>query len=748
MAKAKSKGQGGLLVARNDGLGARLMPIMNALRLGALLDVPVTIYWPTYLLGHNTSEVDTLFSQSFRDRCFVSAETYQGLRRTAKIRNEAEIGKLSGDALRAAIADGDYFFFENTEHDVALLDEDPEDVKAGLSACFPDDLLTPQVADQMAMIRDKLRDKPPLVYHVRHGDLTHSYKTRAGEWSNKYIPNEIYLAHMQTFGVDADHPAVMIGDCRASIDWITERHTGVARIDHMLDTAGLGSLQFDFMELYTMSRARKIVAPEHSGFSKMAARIGNLPVEDVKHSLPEDALEAALEDLEKRLWLDRDSFTNDGDAAQSILHLRKPDAPIPTVAMDGLIRREIEGGSTVPFLYRHLANAALRNGDVAGLRDTASRAHEAMLADPRVLSTVNAHAAQGLIETDHLDEGLQHLRRALYLTPTVPAMTSALMGFLTHDADAHLHPDFFPTGFSAELCQHNTVWRIVLLHGFAWETWPFLQARFRTLLMRGHGYITFVAHLSKLIKTLQAAGDTAASAQMLGLLRLCETYQGNKDAMGDLRKLADQSDPAIDPLPLQRLALAHLGVDDKSTAQDMFAQLVDARPMQRCYHGMLGYLMFQNKDLGGALHHLDIANPDGADFLQFAGPHIRLLDRAKRADEADAMFQSMLYETAWSDAHMTHYARRPLTADQAAPLIDRLQNALPEMGKARPVHAQLAALYNSQGDVAQANAHFTKALTLGVIPPALVRVAATAASETKDAALQAAFDAYQAAKSA
>ena len=61
---------GCFLVSRNDGLGARLLPILSALRLGHEIGVPVKIHWPILQEGtHNTGEYDSLFAEDYiRDR--------------------------------------------------------------------------------------------------------------------------------------------------------------------------------------------------------------------------------------------------------------------------------------------------------------------------------------------------------------------------------------------------------------------------------------------------------------------------------------------------------------------------------------------------------------------------------------------------------------------------------------------------------------------------------------------------------
>ena len=721
---------GGLLVMRNDGLGARLMPILNARRLAQLLDIPLYIYWPTYLIGHNTTEVDTLFHADFRAASFLEATTYQDIQKARTIRSETEIAQLSGDDVKAACADGAFFFFDNTEHDVALLGEDAQAVKTGLSKALPDHLMSDAVATLMTDVKARLKANPPLVYHVRHGDLTHSYKTRASEWTNKYIPNEIYLAHMRENGIGPDKPAVIIGDCHAAIDWIIARQPGVSGIGNMLKTAGLGSLQFDFMELYTMSCAAKIVCPEHSGFSKMAARIGNLPIEDVKHSLSDAARTAALADLEKRLWTQRDSFTNDGDAAQSMLHLKAPLSDKPTAAIDGLARREITAGSTVPFLFRYQADAALRAGDTEQLTQTADQTHAAMINDPPTIAAVNALAAQGMLQTGNIDTGLYYLRRATYLMPTIPQIGAPLLNYLQSSDTAHLHPDFYPSGFSKHILSYAAAWRIVLVQGFAWEVWPFLQDRFRVLLTRGHIFKTFLIHTQKLKSVCAAAGDTAATSMLDGLLHLVRFYQTQDSTdLAALTQLAQTSDLATDPIPTQRLALAHLFIKDIPQARALLDNLVDAYPENRAYQGLLGHVLLVQKSSGPALQHFERANPVAVDFARFAAPHIRMADRAKQTDAAHALFMSLLKETAWNDVHLTHYCRRALPRDHATAIIDKLTAALPLMENARPTHAQLAALYAGLGDTANAAAHFIRALDLGLIPPVLADDAATLAAK-------------------
>lgn len=178
-----------------------------------------------------------------------------------------------------AQADPDYdYFIEETGGPAALQGEDPAEVARQYRAAMGLIRFTPRIHEMMGQIDAAFAGRRVTAYHIRHGDVTSSYRARGKAWPNKYVPPEIYLEHMRQSGTGPDQPALLISDTPASIDWLADRQPGILRLPDLIRLDDLDSLQFDFLELYAMSRAALIVAPEMSGFSRVAAAIGAVPI--------------------------------------------------------------------------------------------------------------------------------------------------------------------------------------------------------------------------------------------------------------------------------------------------------------------------------------------------------------------------------------------------------------------------------------------------------------------------------------
>ena len=726
---------GGLLVSRNDGLGARLMPIVNALRLGQLLDIPVGIYWPAHLKSHNTAQYASLFSEEFRQTHLIPLEEYQTYRSKRPVRPEMDILQLTRDELLDAIAGGDYFFFENTAITLKTVDEDADSVNEGLSNALPQHYFAPDLIPHMDRIRAEMNSLPSLVYHVRHNDLTRSYKTRATEFANKYVPSEIYLAHMRENGIGETKQAMMIGDCDEPLDWIAARQDGIKRISHLFDRNSLTSLQYDFLELFAMSQGERIVAPEHSGFSKLAARLGNIPVDDVRATLSPDALRDALTTLATRLENDRSSFTCDGDAAQAIIHLGgfPPEAPHSTV--DRLALREVEAGSAVPFILHRAALAAERGHDRALLEAIAGRAHDLMLPMPQAISAIDAIAANAALADDAIDEMLDHLRRALFLTPFVPSIASPLHAAMSRD-DIVMRGDFFPVSVNPNTFGDNIRGQRLFAQAFIWDNWQFLSERFLMLLQRGNTSHHLVSNLINHERMLRSTGQSADADNLRNLLDLINFYNSSdNDGLQKLHASAVASEDSDNVIAIQRYSLALFHIKAFQEARQGFELLLQRRPHQRVYHGMLAETAFRQGDFKAALTEMEFANPKSAELARFIPVHVRLLDRARRTDRADELFLEFLVETGWASNFITQFCLRDLSVKQAQPIIDRLEGFADLAGAYRPVHAQLACLYERMGETEKAIQAFLRGFELGMVPPVILREAHKLAEKSGNEAL-------------
>lgn len=713
---------GGLLVSRNDGLGARLMPIINGLRLGKLLDIPVYIHWPTFQKGHNTSQYETLFSESFRSEFLITSAAYQALN-TQKLRSEHELTKMNAQEIQNAVAKGDLFFLENTEVNLGIKDEDEDSIRKGFSTALPGVYFTDTVQSHMAAIRAQMESDAPLIYHIRHGDLTWSHQTRSNPWPNKYIPNEIYLAHMAYAGISEENPAYLIGDSVPCLDWIASRQKGAEWLDHLLEKDALTSLQYDFLELFAMSQARKIIAPEHSGFSKTAARLKNVPVEDVKNSLPKDILESALVALKNRISDDRKSFINDGDVAQSIVHLIQSGNGEIVSDTHGLIQKEITTNNTVPFLYLYASENLLKEGSFDQMQLNTERAQNAMMAPPKSLSAINALTAEKAIQENNFASARPYLARSVYLFSFAPQVARPLYEYLK--ATQETTPDnFYPHDIPKYFNEPSPSRLRILNLLFAWDCYAALNPQQQKQLLMMSQKSNISAHIIKMLSELDSKNEAEGHHSLKNLNSLIEFCSGQESS---LLQLENSNGVKQSPFGIQRLVTALIKNNIYDEALNNMQELISNHPNQLYYNGLIGELYFRSGDYEKSLHHLSKANSDEIIFPRFVTFQIKILDRFKRQEEATKIFHQFLSETGWGDNFVAQYCLRSLSEDEIKTLITKLEKLIPGSETFKYVHAELAQLYLALHDHDTAAEHYKKAVSLDRIPPSYKNAAISTA---------------------
>ncbi|NOX39605.1 MAG: hypothetical protein GXP05_03565 [Alphaproteobacteria bacterium] len=695
---------GCFLVSRNDGLGARLLPIISALRLGRELGIDTKIHWPVLFEGtHNTGEYASLFSEEFIRDHFLSDAEHKALNaRAAPIET---VLKLAPEALQAEIARGKNFAFSIPMNKTQLISESEEDVSEQYGQAISLISFSETVHTYMTEIDRVFAAAPPVAYHVRHGDLTRHYRTRGKIWASKYIPNEIYLEHMRQSQNDTGASALIFGDCPEALDWLKNHHPAAKLIGDLIALDQVNSLQRDFLELYAMSRAAKIVAPKMSGFSQMAGAIGEIEVLDIMEDLSPARLNAAFANLTERLENNRASFSNDGDAAQCLGHL------VPHLSKSGhgkkaqqLLSGEIERGNTVPFLYLLWANLAFEAGDRAQLGALSTKSRDAMLFERSVFAETDAMNALLEINSDNTKAATELLRRAACLAPFGKKTRDGISQlFASQDVDLKR---FYP--IDVNIFQAKGLTKGITPSGhlvfdmrmFCWEVRYFLLGTMlRTLTTGGLARLMQDA-ISRTI--LRYTGrDDALVLSLESFRTLIEMEVGDQDlALKTSRALATQNPD--NRMALQRYVLNLRKSGDLKTSAKAAERLVEMAPEIACYHGLLADIYYELRNFDASLDHYARANPGRADYPVFAMRHANLLRREKRFDEAEALSLDCLNETGWLDPYTVEHVRSILTYRAPVEYLPRLEKLAREGGSLRRVHNLIARLKYRQGHLEEA----------------------------------------------
>jgi len=317
---ARAPAKGALIAFRSDRLGARLVSLMNAMRLAEDLGVEFRCAWNESLgVGQTFNDPTELFKAGFVKRHFLSAEEWSAARPKA----ETLTGQLQQQPERVAeiLAAGQDLIVGNAFGVITLKGEDADAVTARFRAQFARIPFAPPVAVAMADLDRCLAGHT--AYHIRRGDLTDDPKAKHKPWPHKVVPNEFYERHMAAAldGPGGSSGAILFSDDADSIAHYRALFPQLKCLTDVVSTDGLTEAQRDLLELYAMSRCGKIIAPERSAFSSTAADLTGAAKASVAQAMDEPQRHAAHEALYERLRDRPESFAGDGHVGQALAHI-------------------------------------------------------------------------------------------------------------------------------------------------------------------------------------------------------------------------------------------------------------------------------------------------------------------------------------------------------------------------------------------------------------------------------------------
>ena len=188
---------GSIIAHRNDGMGARVIAILNAIRVARDYDLPYYVGWTTH--GRTREEVrdpSFIFHPDYiKDKFFdvtIMSEIYDNLidlsTVDAKTWTEAKF--------RKAAAKGKSFMSGAAMGVTVLPWEDAAEVTARLPDCIDELRFSAPVAEMVDKIIRVFAGKKLTAYHIRRGDIIHDPIASNKLWPNKFIPREFYEQHL------------------------------------------------------------------------------------------------------------------------------------------------------------------------------------------------------------------------------------------------------------------------------------------------------------------------------------------------------------------------------------------------------------------------------------------------------------------------------------------------------------------------------------------------------------------------
>lgn len=372
---------------RQDRIGARMICILNILRLAKRYDTTARYFWlaqpdgpypelrdpgdflmPDFV-ARNIAVVDRAPAQAGRENLGMVAPA------------------MNSRGFAAALAEGRRFYCDAMSGIVRFMDESPADVAAQVQAVAREMSLSRPLAQALHAARDIVRAAgggkvgggkaaggkaggAATAIHVRRGDILDGDPWSYSSWPSKYVPDEFFRAFMQT----TQGPVIAFSDTPAAVTHLAQGDPRIVPVTQLFSDEALSVAERDLLELFLMSECAQVGAPSHSAFSGAASIIGGARVVALPSMLPHALVVAAYDALLDRVIKDQASFFAPGDLAQSVGYAARHAI---NCGRGRELAKAFDGQEAFldrfPFLYGELAVAALSSGAAALARRLAKR---------------------------------------------------------------------------------------------------------------------------------------------------------------------------------------------------------------------------------------------------------------------------------------------------------------------------------------------------------------------------------------
>ena len=305
-------GRGVFIGQRKDRLGARLLVMLTCIRLAEDFDTDYRVNW--FPQGADAPELDTpheLFATDWMAAHFLDGQAYDELAADA-VPVWSFQGDKTPDRLREHLAAGRSVIVEEGFEVLAFPWEDVEAIRPRYRDFIHRIGFAPPIRAVMDQADARLSGKGVSAYHIRRGDILNGLPWKHTTWPAKIEPEELYDAHLDK---SRGQTAIMFSDQPELIARFQQRHPQLIQMADIADLSGMTRAQRDFLELYTMSRAERVIAPFISAFSMAAARISGQQRLVFRDVLSEDEIARANEQVIRRVAKGPTAFLNPSEAA-------------------------------------------------------------------------------------------------------------------------------------------------------------------------------------------------------------------------------------------------------------------------------------------------------------------------------------------------------------------------------------------------------------------------------------------------
>jgi tetratricopeptide (TPR) repeat protein len=299
---------------RRDQLGARLLMMLNSIRLAEDYNTDFRINW--FPRGAAAPKLNTpldLFAASFIERHFIDNTKFENLDSMVKP-IWGFLNDKTPDRLEAHLASGGHVLLDEGFEIVTFPWEDGEELQKRFRGFITQIGFNSLVMRHMAEIDMAMSagSRRVIAYHIRRGDILNEDPWKHKEWPSKIEPDELYSAYLEK---NADAGALVFSDQPESIARFTAAHPQVRSIVDLVNLDDCNAVQRDLLELFAMSRASQIVAPPISAFSRAAARLSGQERKCFHEVMDIPERDAAYDNVTARLTKGVAQFITPSEAA-------------------------------------------------------------------------------------------------------------------------------------------------------------------------------------------------------------------------------------------------------------------------------------------------------------------------------------------------------------------------------------------------------------------------------------------------
>jgi hypothetical protein len=393
-----AQGAGRLIAFRNDRLGARLIALVNAMRLAETTGGAFATRWIEATdIARSLNDPTAFFTPDFVAAHFLTDDDWR-----ARRHNVARLApETTRESLRQLLGNGRDVLVDNGLDLVVLAGEDAAEVRAAAAAIWRAFPFAEALDRSFAAARTAFAGST--AYHIRRGDMISEPRAMNRPWPGKYVPDDYYLAHMRRVMAREGVRPVLFCDDAPTVERFRAAFPALLPAATLIEGEGLGDGQRDLTELYAMSCCARIIAPSHSAFSSAAATLGGIPRLDVAEDIAPAEREAAGEALIERLAAPDPTApaAAAGDTGQGLYHAAQLLAEDARSAEAGeMIARHLRAGLEISFLYPTAMQHLLEGGrpeaalEVAAIMDRGFVRHRRDFAAAEMLRAT-ALLAQG-----------------------------------------------------------------------------------------------------------------------------------------------------------------------------------------------------------------------------------------------------------------------------------------------------------------------------------------------------------------